>query len=343
MTGGSRDRAGAQEAGESRPSTAIDRTEGACPIACEVTQWIDTQAYCGDNARLECTLTGNPEDGPATVEILHPTNGSVVETIDSFMICGHIAETWVAKAQTANWRTDLIRFQVRAAGQTCMSSNEFTFRQRPTTNWILKNVPHPSGGGFAPVSEHHDARLETGRVHYSLKLRTDGDPFDDAKKLAAKTLIQNVWNNGFSAKKFHRTRCQRGDGCDCTYDCCKAGFRLDVNFVSNGEHALIHIHAWNEIDPYPPCSQGQNEGDWTDPPRPADLTPYAHEVGHLLGQYDEYTDGAYDPATPPIQPRNDPGNLMSDLSQVLLNRHYRYALAFLNANTDRDTYGIVPP
>jgi hypothetical protein len=56
--------------------------------------------------------------------------------------------TWVAKAPTANWRTDRIRFRVTAAGKTCPSANEFAFRQRPTTNWELKNVAHASGNGY---------------------------------------------------------------------------------------------------------------------------------------------------------------------------------------------------
>jgi hypothetical protein len=351
MPKGCSNKKGATKAAKKKPTTACKKKDQKCPIACGSTQWIDTQAYCGDNVRLECTLTGNPADGPATVEILHPTNESVVATINANMTGGRITATWVAKAQTANWRTDRIRFRVKAAGHTCMSSNEFTFRQRPTTDWILKDDTHPSGNGFADVAEHHDARLEANRVHYSLKLRTDGDPFDNAKKQAAKTLIQNVWNNGFTGKKFHRTGCQRGDACDCSYDCCKADFRLDVNFVANGEHALIHIHVTVPPDPAFGSSQGRNEGDWGDPPRSA-TTTYPHEVGHLLGQYDEYSTGAIDPnydatdsnTQPPDASALGESNLMSTSgNQTLLNRHYRYAVAFLNANAGGDRYGIVPP
>ncbi len=328
-------------------------TTVTCPLAacqCGVTTWLDTQAYCGDNVRLRCAIWGYPPDGPATVEILN--NETVVGTLDPSpnMVGGSVQATWVAKAPSADWRTVRLRFRVTAAGVTCTSSNEFTFRQRPTTAWRVRNVPHDVGRGYAPVTEHHDSRLEIDRLHYNMKLLTDGDPFTAAKKQAAKALIERVWNNGFSAKKFHRVNCRRGDACDCQFDCCKAGFRFDVNFVDSGQHMTIHIHAWDQIAPYPPCSQGVDAGDWTDPPRPADLSPYAHEVGHLLGQYDEYSTGAYDPtynaAHPDLlntQPPSAGGNLMGDLSLTLLNRHYRYARDFLNANSGGDNYKIIPP
>jgi hypothetical protein len=284
------------------------------------------------------------------VEILHPTNGSVVATINANMTSGRITATWVAKAQTANWRTDRIRFRVKAAGHTCTSSNEFAFRDRPTTGWILKDVKRKSGNGFSDTQEKHDARLEANRVHYNLKLRTHGDPFDATKQTAAKTLIEKVWNGGFSGKKFHRTGCQRGDTCDCAYDCCKVDFRFDVNFVTSGEHVAIKIHATVAPDPPYSSSMGIDEGDWGDPAT-SPTTSYPHEVGHVLGQYDEYSTGAIDPnydatdpnTQPPDAPALGESNLMSTSgNQTLFNRHYRYAVAFLNANAAGDTYGIVP-
>ncbi|NZA28579.1 hypothetical protein H0E84_19580 [Luteimonas sp. SJ-92] len=268
----------------------------------------------------------------------------MIDTITAPLAGGRVEAVWMAKAQTANWRTDEIRFRVTAAGIACESSNALKFRQRPTTSWELKNVTHPSGGGFAPSHEKHDVRLERNRVHFSLKLRTHGDPFDATKQTAAKNLIEGVWNNGFSGKKFHRAACGRGNTCDCSFDCCKVDFRLDVNFVTSGEHLAVQVFATAPGDPAHRSSMNGDGGQWGDPAM-TPATTYAHETGHVLGQHDEYSSGATDPTSPPAQPANaTTPNLMSTPGNTtLLNRHYRYALAYLNSKADGDAYETIPP
>jgi hypothetical protein len=83
-------------------------------------------------------------------------------------------------------------------------------------------------------------------------------------------------------------------------------------------------------------------GEWGEPPLD-EPSVYAHETGHVLGQHDEYPNGATDPSG--VQPANSPTpNLMATpLNTTLLNRHYRYVLAFLNANASGDPYEIIPP
>lgn len=70
---------------------------------------------------------------------------------------------------------------------------------------------------------------------------------------------------------------------------------------------------------------------------------YAHEIGHVLGQFDEYSVGAHDPTG--TQPQVSPvANLMATrLNTTLLNRHFRWVLAFLNSKTAGDQYVIIPP
>ena len=291
---------------------------------------------------LQGSVTGGPPDQPATVEILR-ADGTVADTIVAQMSGGSFVAVWTCKAQSANWRTDRHRFRFTAAGLTCTSTNEFTFRKRPTTIWELKNVTHASGNGFAPAHEKHDARLEADRVHYILKLRLSGATFSAAKQTNAKTRIQDVWNNGFSSKKFHRKNCKRGQACDCTFDCCKTGFRLDVNFVASGQHLTVNV----VTSPPPPAARHRSSmngdgGEWGDPPI-SEVSTYAHETGHVLGQHDEYSTGATDPTG--VQPANAPtANLMSTTGNTtLLNRHYRRVLKFLNDNAAGDPYEIVPP
>ncbi len=310
-------------------------------------QWRTATAYCGDNAALEAIVVGYPGSEPATVEVLHPTTGNPMATLNATVTGGRIDATWVAKAATANWRTDRIRFRVNvpSLGLSGTSANEFTFRQRPTTAYELKNVAHASGNGYGPSHEKHDARLEANRVHYSLKLKLTGDPFSAAKQTAAKNLIQNVWNNGFSGKSFHRTGCGRGRACDCTFDCCKAGFRLDVDYVNSGEHLEVEVHATAPGAPTHRSSMNGDGGEWGDPAK-SPTTTYPHETGHVLGQADEYPTGAIDPTgTQPADAAaaGEPNLMSTPGNQTLLNRHYRFVLAFLNSKTSGDTYETIPP
>ena len=190
-----------------------------------------------------------------------------------------------------------------------------------------------------------DQRLEQERVHYSLKIKLTPPsgaaavPWNAAKQSTEKSRIETVWNNGVSAKKFHRTGCRRGRACDCAFDCCKAGFRFDVNFVTSGEHFAVQIRTAAA----PAHSGTARTGSfWADPPI-AVTTTYPHEVGHMLGNFDEYAGGAHDPSgVQPASPATT--NLMSTAGNtVLLNMHYRWVLEFLNANTGGDVYEIIPP
>lgn len=313
------------------------------PCKCGATIWAQTQAYCGDNVRLQATLTGNCPDGPASVEVLDNA-GSVIATINSTLTGGSVNAAWIAKAPNAGWRNEKIRFRVTAAGVTCTSSNVFTFRQRPTTAWEKIDHDYPcTPATFLPVAELHDAELEADKVHYSLKLKTHGATFTAARQTNAKTLAENIWNNGFSNKQFHRSACLRGNNCDCAFDCCKAGYHLDVNFVASGEHADIEMVAAPAPPAATPASGTSRSGSsWYEPPLD-EASMYGHEIGHLLGQFDEYAGGANDPSG--TQPANSPTpNLMATrLDTTLLNRHYRRALAFLNSKTGGDAYVIIPP
>ncbi|MGI9067387.1 MAG: hypothetical protein ACR2HX_13430 [Pyrinomonadaceae bacterium] len=277
-----------------------------------------------------------------------------MDTIAANMVGRHVAATWITKAQTANWRTDRHRFRINAAGITCTSSNEFTFRQRPITGWIATNDPFPCGGTGGTDRMIWDAALEANRVHQSLKLKSSSGPgVSAATKLAfeqrVKQQAETVWSDGFNNKKFHRHNCQRGATCDCAFDCCKVGYRLDVNFVDSGEHWRVKIIA--DPDPVNPSLTSwtrYNDTEWAYPPRSANTT-YAHETGHMIGHYDEYVTSCPDPSplgTLYRQPAPVPAaerNLLSHAGNTtLLNRHYRWMLIFLNNNAAGDPYDIIP-
>ena len=352
--GGCRDRQAANTSGRERRNTEVGGTASSCPPACGDARWIDTQAYCGDNARLRCTITENPADGPATVEILHPSNESVVATVNAQMTGGTIETTWVTKAQSANWRTDRIRFRVRAAGLTCESSNALSFRDRPTVDWARQDYMRSCPGGATQHRTVYDLKLDAERVQQRLKLKTrPGDGIDRAAKTRFEEMVvsrsQTTWNNGFRDKTFHRQNCQRGEDCDCAYDCCKVGYRLIVQFFDEGQHRHVNVVP----QPDPPAARLSSWCRWDDsrwayPPKA--VTTYQHEVGHMIGQYDEYVTRCNDPSgndvpcRQPAPPPADERNLMSHSgNQTLLSRHYRRALTFLNENSGEDPYDVVPP
>jgi len=360
--------------GEIGPAKAIPQTQFAPPgtttqyiltIPYTVTgQWTTLQAFCGDNATLQVTATPTPPDGNVSVDVKDATSGATQITLNGNMTGGKAQLTWMAKAYSANWRTDKVTFSAtvpNAGGAIGNSSNQFTFKNRPTAAWETVNKASPNpGNGFGPPGERYDRSLEANQVHYNLKFRTQahtlpctysncntgaaGAALDATKQGKAKTLIEKVWNDGFSNKKFHRTGCGRGKRCDCTYDCCKVGFRLDVNFVNSGENVLITIHPQNPAGQTQiACSMGFGGADWADPPFDPG-SAYPHETGHVLGQYDEYPTGATDPSgvEPADATATDPNLMSTGGNTTLLPRHYRQALAYLNSKAG-DTYETITP
>lgn len=347
---------GVADADSSFGDAPVDSSTQPCPPQYQFTdcRWRDTSAYCGDNARLFAVVSTTPPDGPATIDILHPTTRAVLQTINGQLTGGRIDATWVAKAATANWRTDHMKFRVNIPHISLnrLSGNDFTFQQRPTTNWTLINDTSrcSHGGGHRA---RYDIRLESNRVHLSLKIKAGTDNVPDASmanfKTNAKQRIETVWNNGFNNKSMHRVNCQRGDSCDCRFDCCKVDFRADVNFVTSGHHFLLKVVG--QPNPAVPSVMSwvrYNDSEWAYPPV-APTSCYPHEFGHMIGQFDEYVSSCSDPAaagTQYRQPQPPPAaelNLMSTSGNIrLLNRHYRHMLAYLNQSSGGDTYKLIP-
>jgi hypothetical protein len=309
-----------------------------------VGQWVDTQVFCGDVAKMTATVTPAPADGTSATVAIFVDGGSPVQD-RAFLIAvtisgGKINGEWPAKTATAAWRTDSLRFRVillGATSQTSDSTNVLTFKGRQTVAARLLHGPivTPSVG----VMENHDASLNADRVHYQLRIAEAATP--SAAAQAAVANIQNVWNDGFKNKFFHRVGCGRGDACDCAHDCCKVSWTLDVSVVPTGQqHILVTFHPSGDAGLFL-SGTSDTTGTWADPPQ--DTKEYAHEVGHLLGQFDEYSPaGVHDPTG--VQPNPPPAgeeNLMSGASTNLFARHYRWALRFLNSNTGSDAYKTV--
>jgi hypothetical protein len=113
-----------------------------------------------------------------------------------------------------------------------------------------------------------------------------------------KTALKNAIEPYFRRKMaLHRTGCQRHpgeEGCSCSIPrkCCKIEIQVQVHFYNWQESSVnaTDVNYWN--------GRGRaNSGNWflSDFPRHSEY--FAHEVGHLIGFYDEYRpDGGWGPS-----------------------------------------------
>ena len=102
----------------------------------------------------------------------------------------------------------------------------------------------------------------------------------DTKKAAWLNNIHSVWDNKFDLVRKHDG--EHGDGC------CKWRIRVSVNWSATSGDKLVYIissQAWER----------SNAKDWYLSENRVGVA--AHECGHLLGAYDEYSGGAVDLAT----------------------------------------------
>jgi hypothetical protein len=114
-----------------------------------------------------------------------------------------------------------------------------------------------------------------------------------AQRSAWETAIENAWSHHFKL-------CCR---CSC---CCPDGYtiRLDIQFVTSGEHYVVNAGA-----------STTNMTSWG----AADTVDVGHEVGHMLGNLEEYftVNG-----TPYGAPRQPTGNIMNNPANLPAAHHY---------------------
>ena len=106
----------------------------------------------------------------------------------------------------------------------------------------------------------------------------------EAKKKAWLENIHKVWGGAFA---LHRDGCQSGSS-----DCCRWKLRVKVEWSDKpGDKTVYAVWAagWER----------SNAKDWFLTESRVGVA--AHECGHLLGAYDEYTGGAVDPGTNKVE------------------------------------------
>ncbi len=312
---------------------------------------------------------------PAKVLFTHAQN----------FVKGKFEESWRSQAQGPDWRKESFAFRVTVPAIDAVSNSENELQLLPESpagpdrierdhlvrrdRWYFEfpiflltfDLPRE----LSPVIERHDIERTDGLLKVALRLKLEGKNID-SELPAIKQGIETAWNNGFKNSFLHRLDCKRGRACtdDPDWGCCKLRFKLQVDFNLADPHATVTVKEQTPLGATPNASgMGLLSSTWYHPAstfrrtalpptapvqHPPELrySEYAHECGHLFGNYDEYDNGMHDPNDPPVgQPQNAPGigdpNIMSaDNSDMLKNlvfhaRHYRWFVEWLNQHVEK--------
>jgi len=299
-------------------------------------------AKCGDKVGLIASGTNIPDDSKVTFAIRHFTKGTKVATEHATMRGGLVSKKeWVTKKAFDGWSPPTIDFRVSAAGASADSMNRLRIYNYPDFAPYTKSITRNStnhGINYQWDSkfdvEFKDSVLtitvKIKLINYKGKQRRRGKPplwkdkagnyvpvnakTKQRLKRSAEKLLSGKW-------LLHRDQCLRGSRCKCrkNRECCKFKIKVRVMFVESGQHHEVNLFIGK--NPYTVNSEDWGRVPW-------DNLDYGHEVGHLLGCYDEYDrKGARGAIAPPSDRppwrRNRPGSLMHASGKRIPKVYYR--------------------
>ena len=269
-------------------------------------KFVETEVKCGDPGAVEATGVLITEGADTSFAIVRMRDGAATKTVNGPMNGQRVrALAWQPQKPAGTLAADQFEFTVSADGVSAKSSNKFKFKPIPpagpeTKTFNCSSPPYGWTGKF-------DIKFADEQVTVTVKVKlinrlggkpaTDadpkpaaGDPVTDADKLAMKTEIEAKLTN---KHQLFRKNCSFAAACTCAVP-----VNIVVNFVESGEHHVVDLYTG---------AGRANSGSWCRV-KTRDNT-YAHEVGHLLAWFDEYTGGAV--GSPPRWLPNEPANIMN--------------------------------
>jgi hypothetical protein len=256
------------------------------------------EVKCGDRIGLEATATNIADGTTASFALRSLPGRGGVTTLTAPLSGSRVNASslrWVSKKPATGSPRPEMDFEVSADGVSDTSGNQLNFHQyanqagetktiacsSPPFGWTGKfDLEFSAGEVIVTVKVKLLNRLGAKPANSGDPLPEIGDPVTAEDKQAMKEDIE-----GKLTRKWviHRDNCQRDAACDCPNDrrCCKFRVRIRVQFVESGEHHQVNLF------------QGAGRANATNWTRVKTRdNSWAHETGHLLAWYDEYTGGA---------------------------------------------------
>lgn len=310
---------------------------GTCPQKKSIKgRFAATEVKCGDLVGLEADVVNIPDGTHTTFGLRRfPDRGNIATESGNLAASQVRGVHWLSKKPSDQWPEWEVDFDVSAAGVTGRSENRLKFHRyaavarasilgrmqsppAPATarfGWDKKTFIEFSNGELILTVKVHllnrtQRRPERGsKESYGDYLRRCqavpiGSAVPAARKLTMKETIEKVYCD---EQQLHRDGCGRSDGCDCDIrnNCCKFKVKVVVEFVETSG-PVIH-----EVDLWPGTGRASSNSWYRIESRPG--KSWAHEVGHLMGFYDEYSSGAT--GNPPWQ-RSSSSSIMGSGTDV---------------------------
>lgn len=313
----------------------VGGTSESCQKQLLNARWATNPVKCGDSARMLADTVNIPAGTPATFAVKELDN-STITTENANTEASSVEGEWISEKTNLEWNGGEVKFKVATSGLTADSQEDhLSFHRYPdiaraSLSGRMSSPPGSASPRFGwdkkVYIEFTDRKLTlTVKVHLINRTQPKperekkeslgdyrtrcnnvpvGGPVPDAAKQDIKTTVESVYIDQWDV---HRDACQRGDDCSCDriFKCCIFELEVILELVETSGSMIHEVNLW-------PQSGRANSSNWHRiESRPG--KSWAHEVGHLMGFYDEYAEGAT--GSPPWQP-SVPASIMGSGTTV---------------------------